>query len=461
MRGYGGRFGDADLASRLRLPERGERRRAPLAEVREVRDGPHRRPRRRVPRLSGLPDRATHGERGARCHGEPGHRSAAPLGSRRRAQQTLLAGQRGEGRRAVRRGRVREREVHPEDPRRRTAGGAGDHPLPASRREQGAVRRDQASRCRAQERVAVQLHQAGGRGGRRRRKYGHHRQPADRVETDGSGDGERERRVHGPGPLMLQEDPKQTHVPAEPQLIAALYVATNQPLVQPIGRPAQSAQAAVVAVREGALFHVMVALTLAESGENVIYTGAPVQQGGVQQALEEALNFAESMGFILDGTGWANLDDAHRAELLERTPAFWPPADVEEGLPERPKSDDPTQAVARLFAAFCALLLVSCSGMSAEQRVQAAEIHQQLGDNLLHQGDPQGALKEYLMSVDFEETPEARLGLGVIYAWSLGRPQDGAKEARLEFERCAMPKDDREKPVASECARFLKELGTP
>ena len=394
---------------------------------------------------------------------------------------------------------------------------------------------------------------------------------------------------------MLQEDASQTHVPPEPQLIAALYVATNQPVVQPIGRPAQAAQAAVVAVREGASFHVIVALTLAESGENVIYTGEPVAQQDVQQALEEALNFAESMGFILDGTGWANLDDEHRAELLERTPAFWPPADVEEGPPERPKSDDPLQAVARLFAAFCALLFVSCSGMSAEQRVQAAEIHQELGDNLLHQGDAQGALKEYLMSVDYEETPEARLGLGVIYAWSLGRPQDGerefkralemrpdyseamtnlgalyiqkgrfaeavppldkaardplyksrvlaqsnlgwalykvgqpekgigeirgalavapkyclgwrqlgtifseqgrldeasksfgryveecpdvgdahlllgkvlarqqrAKEARLEFERCAIAKDERDKPVASECARFLKELGTP
>src|SRR2546421_8479766 len=158
---------------------------------------------------------------------------------------------------------------------------------------------------------------------------------------------------------MLQEDPQQTHVKPEPQLIAALCVATNQPVVQPIGRPAQAAQAAVVAGREGATCHVIVALTLAESGENVIYTGEPVAQQDVQQALEEALNFAESMGFILDGTGWANLDDEHRAELLERTPAFWPPADVEEGPPERPRSDDPLQAVARVLPALCALALVS------------------------------------------------------------------------------------------------------
>ena len=403
---------------------------------------------------------------------------------------------------------------------------------------------------------------------------------------------------------MLQEDPKRTHVPSEPQLVVALYVATNQPMVQPVGRAAQAAQGAVVAVREGAIFHVMVALTLAESGENIIYSAPPVEQRDVQQALEEALNFAESMGFILDGTGWANLDDAHRAELLERTPAFWPPADVEEAAGpadveeaavERPKTDDPMQAVARLFAAFALLLFASCSGMSSEQRAQAAEIHQQLGDNLLYQGDAQGAIKEYLQSLDLDETPEAHNGLGLIYWYSLGRGDDGAKEfkralqmrpdyseamtnlgalyisrnqftdaiplldkaardplyktrtvaqanlgwalyksgqpekgigeirgalavapkyclgwrqlgtiyseqsrlddaskafgryaeecpdvgdahllfgkvlarqqrakeARAEFERCAIPKQERDKPVASECARFLKELGTP
>ena len=65
---------------------------------------------------------------------------------------------------------------------------------------------------------------------------------------------------------MLLEDPERTHLPAEPQLIAALYLATNQPVVQTAGRTAQSAQAAVVALREGSAFQVVVALTLAESG---------------------------------------------------------------------------------------------------------------------------------------------------------------------------------------------------
>ncbi|MGZ6143034.1 MAG: hypothetical protein ACXWLM_06830, partial [Myxococcales bacterium] len=222
---------------------------------------------------------------------------------------------------------------------------------------------------------------------------------------------------------MLQEDPNRTHLVAEPEQIAALYEGTNQPLVQPTGRSAQSAQAAVVALQDGALFDVVVALTLIESGENIIYAGPPVQQKDLAGAIEEALNFAESMGFILDASGWPNLDEEHRSELIDRMPAFRPPV-IREAQPiERAKAADPMAAVARLLAASCALLLVHCGGLSAEQRAQAAEIHQQLGDNLLRGGDSQQALKEYLTSLDFEESPEAHNGAGLIYAWSLGRTQ--------------------------------------
>ena len=233
---------------------------------------------------------------------------------------------------------------------------------------------------------------------------------------------------------MLQEDQNRTHLPADPERVAALYVSTNQPMVQPTGRTAQAAQAAVAALRDGAIFDVVVALTLTESGENIVYAGPPVQRKDVQQAVEEALNFAESMGFILDQSGWTKLDEQHRIELLDRLPAFWPPVRKQQGPAERPKAADPMQSVARLFAAFCALLFVHCSGMSAEQRAQAAEIHQQLGDNLIHEGDAQGALKEYLASLDYDETPEAHLGVGTIYAWSLGRPQDAEKEFKRALE---------------------------
>ena len=233
---------------------------------------------------------------------------------------------------------------------------------------------------------------------------------------------------------MLQEDPQRTHLSAELSRIAALYEGTNQPLVQPSGRAPQPAQAVVVAFQDGPLYDVVVALTLSESGENVIYAAPPLREKDLAPALEEALNFAESMGFILDASGWSNIDADHQAELVERLPAFRPPMAKAELVVERAKASDPMALVARLFAAFCALLFASCSGMSAEQRTQAAEIHQQLGDNLLRDGDAQQAMKEYLQSIDLEETPEAHNGLGLIYAWSLGRQQDGEKEFKRALE---------------------------
>jgi type IV pilus assembly protein PilF len=205
--------------------------------------------------------------------------------------------------------------------------------------------------------------------------------------------------------------------------------------VQPAGRPSQAARGAVVALERNGLYEAVVAITLAETGENVIYAGQKVAENALTQALEEALDFAESMGFILDASGWTNLDEGHRLELIDRIPAFHPPPERKaREVVERPRSGDPLAAVARLFAAFCMLLLVSCSGLSSEQRVKAAEVHQELGDNLLREGDPRQALKEYLESLNYEELPEAHLGAGLIYAWSLGRPEDGEKEFKRALE---------------------------
>jgi Tfp pilus assembly protein PilF len=234
---------------------------------------------------------------------------------------------------------------------------------------------------------------------------------------------------------MLQEDPRRKHLPDDPARIAALYEATNQPVVQPTGRSAQAARGAVVALAHDALYEAVVAITLTDTGENVIYTGPMVQQRDLDTALQGALDFAESMGFILDASGWTNLDEERRLELIDRIPAFRPPASRKaRGIAVRPKATDSLAAVARLLAAFCALLMVSCGGLSAEQRVKAAEVHQELGDNLLRQGDSRQALKEYLDSLGYEELPEAHMGAGIIYAWSLGRPDDGEREFKKALE---------------------------
>jgi regulator of sirC expression with transglutaminase-like and TPR domain len=54
------------------------------------------------------------------------------------------------------------------------------------------------------------------------------------------------------------------------------------------------------------------------------------------------------------------------------------------------------------------------------------------------------------------DVPDAHLQSGKVLA-RLSRAQD----ARAEFERCATVKDEKDRPVAQECSRFLREMGSP
>jgi type IV pilus assembly protein PilF len=235
---------------------------------------------------------------------------------------------------------------------------------------------------------------------------------------------------------MLHEDPERTHLQARREEIVTIYESANQPLVQTPGRSAQAAQAAVIALRTGRAFEVLVVLTFAESRENVVYApDAPVPQTQLQQAVDEALNFAESMGFILE-SNWAGLNPPQKEEVLGRMSAFQPPQRKEiERPPERPKAADALSAVARLLAAFALLIFAAggagCSGVSAEQRRRSAEIHYDLGTNMLQNGDVQGALKEYLdAEKEDDDLPQPHNALGILYAYSLARPEKAEEHFR-------------------------------
>ena len=239
---------------------------------------------------------------------------------------------------------------------------------------------------------------------------------------------------------MSNEDPARTHVTAGRDMIVALYESTNQPLVQVPGKSAQAAQAAIVASRLGRGYEIVIALTFLESTENVLYTPDQlVDDAGLPEKIEEALNFAESMGFILDSAGWAALDGERRDELRVRLPAFRAPTQQRAvSKPAAPREQDSLAAVARLFAAFAMLLAASawsCSGPSAEQRRNGAEIHYDLGTTLLQNGDVQGALKEYLQANENDDSlPQVHNALGLLYAYSLAKPQEAESELKKAIE---------------------------
>ncbi len=240
--------------------------------------------------------------------------------------------------------------------------------------------------------------------------------------------------------IELSYDPLRRFVDARPERVVSLHLSSNQPHVQAGGRTAQAASAAVVGLyKEDETCEVLVALHLAQ-GDNVVYAGGGLAPDQVPAMIEEAMVFAESMGFLLDDSGWSRLDARGRVELVKRTPQFHPPkAPAIEGPQERVKPKDQVQAVARLFAAFALLLVIQpfgcATGMSAEQRARDAEIHYELGTNMLNTGDPQGALREYLQASESNpELAQAHAGLGFLYAFSFARPAEAEEEFRRAID---------------------------
>jgi type IV pilus assembly protein PilF len=242
---------------------------------------------------------------------------------------------------------------------------------------------------------------------------------------------------------MLREDASRTYVRARREDIVAVYESANQPMVQIPGRAAQAAQGAIVALRRGRAFEILVVLTFTQAQDKVFYVSdSPVPQDELEAAVEEALNFAESMGFILE-SNWAGQDPEQKEETMQRMAAFQPPTGKQAEAPaERPKPPDALSAIARLFGAFVLLFAAaswSCSGVTAEQRRRSAEIHYDLGTNLLQNGDVQGAVNEYLIAEkEDSDLPQAHNALGLLYAYSLARPDD----AEGEFKKAiALDKD--------------------
>jgi len=237
----------------------------------------------------------------------------------------------------------------------------------------------------------------------------------------------------------LSHDAARTFLDVNPAQIIRILESSNQPQVQAGGRTAQPAHATILAVQDDDGFcEVVVALHLPAKRENVIYAGKRLAPQSVPHAIDEAVDFAESMGFILDDAGWSKLDEMGRLAFLERSPAFVPPqGPLQASAQERVKPKDGLSAVARLFAAFSLLVgsvsvTVGCAtGMSSEQRARDAEIHYELGTNQMNAGDSQGALREYLAAVQANpELSQPHNALGLLYGFALARPADAEEEFR-------------------------------
>src|SRR5438477_173497 len=299
------------------------------------------------------------------------------------------------------------------------------------------------------------------------------------MQAHRRGERQCERGVHVAGALMLREDPARSHVRARREDVVAIYESANQPMVQIPGRAAQAAQAAVVAVRKGRAFEVLVVLTFTEARENVVYAGdAPVPQDELQAANEdEELPQPHNAVGLLYAYSLARPQDAERefkraieldkdfSEARNNLGAFYMArARYPEAIPQFELALSNALYRDRVIAESNLGWALYKAGQQEKgvRRIEAALLvapkyclgWRQLGTIHAERGELPAATDAFAKyAAACPDVADAHLQAGKILA-----RQTRAAEARLEFQRCAGSKDEREAGIARECQRLLPEL---
>ncbi len=124
---------------------------------------------------------------------------------------------------------------------------------------------------------------------------------------------------------MYSFHPELKSLPHGPQNVVAIIESINTPMVAAESRPLEPSQAYIVGMRTPAgTFSIYVYLYLSQSRDCLVYLHEPpeIPMASYHQFELEALQFVESMGFMVDNVNFRGLDAAHQQELLGRLPVF-------------------------------------------------------------------------------------------------------------------------------------------
>ncbi|RMG13637.1 MAG: hypothetical protein D6729_14680 [Deltaproteobacteria bacterium] len=124
---------------------------------------------------------------------------------------------------------------------------------------------------------------------------------------------------------MFQPNPTLTHIGADRSQVVSIIESINHPHIGVPGFDPQVTQAYVVGVRvPTGLFQIYVYLYLTEDRRAVIYTysGGAVDLEHYPEVEAEALNFVESMGFMVDNANFRNLPPEEQEALMRSLPCF-------------------------------------------------------------------------------------------------------------------------------------------
>jgi tetratricopeptide (TPR) repeat protein len=244
--------------------------------------------------------------------------------------------------------------------------------------------------------------------------------------------------------------------------IVTIIESINSPMVAAANKPLEPAKAFILGQRNpSGLFSIYVYLHLLQSKECLIYLHDPpeIPMESYHDTELEALQFVESMGFMVDNANFRNLAPEQQVALMEQLPMFvedlevfarqqtaWREggepaeeegadavellddvvelqelADAAEEQPARVRvvSPEGVAKIVKLFSSFCWLViftLLGCATGPTAKIIRQAEISYDLGVNEFRAGRLTEALKNFIESSRLNpEFARAHNGLGLVY----------------------------------------------
>lgn len=129
---------------------------------------------------------------------------------------------------------------------------------------------------------------------------------------------------------MFEISKDKSYVTAEREQVARLMMSFNEPMVAPSRHSAQPTQAYICTLKggEGFSVYIYLYLTIEKIGIIYEYTDKITDTQSLQTAQDEALQFTDDMGFIVDDLNFEFLEISEQNKLLASIPLFKIPAEV-------------------------------------------------------------------------------------------------------------------------------------
>jgi len=123
---------------------------------------------------------------------------------------------------------------------------------------------------------------------------------------------------------MFELDSRQSWVEAQPQEVVYLATSINRPAVAPPARAPESAQAYICSLRKREGVYVFIYLHLMSSNSGLLYrwSKGAVRNEMVPALQQNAMEFTESMGFMMDDLRFSELPPEQQGEVFSQTPVF-------------------------------------------------------------------------------------------------------------------------------------------